>query len=315
MNKLLALVPLTLAQLVSTGCSSSSGSSGCPAGAVCDTGTPTGASYGTAADGTVSVTAIEAWPNRPMEPEPLTAPQIAEACALEGACTKSLYQPDTTQTVDDFMATLTALCAQPSGDEERVIPQGGSNERWSWEKRAALSVPLNCDTILALKTKPAPGFHCEEDGCWWNGGELPVPTVTCTGDVATLTYSGGTTTRDCGHSYTHCDPSSATGCTDRAPVGCDPSGRDKCDGDIKLGCDHMGRVSYHDCSLFPGGRCVQSSTGASCAYDTGAPSDCTTGTAGACSGDVLSVCVTGHTQQVDCKKLGLTGCNAGHCVM
>jgi hypothetical protein len=284
--------------------------SACPAGAVCDTGTPSGPVHGVAADGTVDVTAAEAWPSRPPEPAPLTPAQLANACAIEGAC---LLDPSTgAPFADDVVAFLVQLCTAPSGAEERVIPESGSNERWSWKHRAALSSGGSCDVVRGLTT-PAIGIHCEEDGCWWDGAGsgVPVPTTTCSGDVATLHYAGRTMTRDCSHTYTRCDPTSATGCTDRAPVACDPAGSDKCDGDSRLGCDHAGRVSFHDCSRYPGGHCQVTATGPACVYPD-ATSGCDASKTG-CNGDVLSLCVAGALQQVDCRKLGLAGCGNRHC--
>ncbi len=283
----------------------------CPSGAVCDTGTPPGPPHGVAKDGTVDVTADQAWPNRPNEPAPLTPAQLANACAIEGAC---LLGPTRGYAYsDDDVNFLVQLCTGPSSAEERVIPESGSNERWSWKHHAALSSGGSCDVVRGLTTPPASGLSCEEDGCWWSGGGgvTPVPSVTCSGDVATLKQAGTTTTRDCSHAYTHCDPTSATGCTDRAPVACDPAGSDKCDGDVRLGCDHTGRVSYHDCSRYPGGHCQATTTGPKCVYPD-ATAGCDTSKTG-CSGDVLSLCVAGALQQVDCKALGLAGCRSAHC--
>jgi hypothetical protein len=301
-----------LAPLVSAGalaCSVDVAPLGCPAGAVCDTGAPSGPVHGVAKDGTVDVTAAEAWPNRPAEPAALTPAQLANACAIEGAC---LLDPKTGAPMsDDAVAFLVQLCTLPSGAEERVIPENESNERWSWKHHAALSAGGSCDVVRNLTTTRASHFYCEEDGCWWAGGTTPTPTVTCAGDVATLQYAGRTTTRDCSHAYTHCDPTSATGCTDRKTVACEHPALDKCDGDVRLGCDGTGRVSFHDCSRYPGGHCQVTATGPACVYPDAA-TGCDTSKTG-CSGDVLSLCVAGALQQVDCKSLGLAGCRGGHC--
>ena len=43
----------------------------------------------------------------------------------------------------------------------------------------------------------------------------------------TLVSDGLTVVRDCTAALAKCDPTSSTGCTDRAPIGCDPAGSDR----------------------------------------------------------------------------------------
>jgi hypothetical protein len=174
----------------------------------------------------------------------------------------------------------------------------------------ALGSTATCAQIAATLTSRPQEIDCEEDGCWWSSPTRPRPTVTCNGDVATLVTEGINTTRDCSRAFAHCDPSSATGCTDRAPVGCDPAAVDRCDGDVRIGCDHTGRVSFHDCTRYPGGHCQATSSGSQCVYDQIATCYATP----TCSGDVLQLCVAGTSQNVDCKAIGMTGCLDGHCV-
>ena len=275
------------------------------AGGACNSSVPKGETHGVRADGRVDVTAAQAWPSRNVEPAPLTAGQIAQACARIGGC---LAPTDHTPSAkeDDDLGWATALCTTPDGAEERVIPLADQNERWSYILREAL-VAKSCADVNALKTKRAAGIDCQEDGCWW-AYSTSIPKVTCAGDVATLESGGTTYVRDCSHSYTHCSPTSPTGCTDRGPVGCDPAGLDRCDGEVKLGCDHTGRVSFHDCGLV-GQKCVEDTQGAHCA--TAAADTCSVGAS--CEGAVLSLCVEGGKVTVDCAALGFTACKAGHC--
>jgi len=266
---------------------------------------PSGPTYGVDGEGRVAIAATQAWPNRPAEPAPLTAVDIAKACAALGACYAS-WAPPSSSTDDNALAAATALCTAPDSTEERAVPMGGANERWSWWIRAVLADP-SCDAIAKLKTDRAKGIYCEEDGCWWTDAQ---PVVSCSGTVASIKASDGTHLRDCARSYTTCDANSATGCADRKPVACDPKGIDRCDGDVKLGCDHDGLVSFHDCALIDS-KCVESPTGASCVLKDDQGCDVSSQ---ACDGTKLSLCAFGGKVTVDCAELGFAGCNRGHCV-
>ncbi len=303
-RKLSALLFVTaLPVFGSFGCSAAGSSVNECADNHCNSGYPKGPVRGLRADGRVDIDAISAWPKRIAEPKPLTSEEIARACAIVGACTKSTApQPEK----DADLATATALCALPGSSEERAIPGGGSNERDSFTLRAILEKPT-CESVVASTARPLP-IHCEEDGCWWESS-TPIPKVTCAGTVATLDSAGHVYSRDCARSYTACDSTSPTGCTDRAPIACDAKGKDRCDGDVKLGCDSGGRVSFHDCALV-GRKCVESADGAACA-----PRDTTCDALSSC-GDKstqLTICATDHKVTVDCTALGFARCDFGHC--
>ena len=273
----------------------------------CTSSKPTGVVHGVRPDGRVDVSARDAWPSRAAEPGPLTAVEIAQACAILGACGESTAHPPSAGD-DDALAMITSLCAFPEGSEERAIPKDKSNERWSWQVRAILAAP-RCDAVSALPTTREESIRCEEDGCWWSSSTLPLPAVTCAGDVATMTTEGKTITRDCAHAYAKCDASSPTGCTDRHPVACDAKGKDRCDGDVKLGCDSSGRVSFHDCTRDPGSHCVESADGAKC---TPAETSSCQLQDQRCDGSKLTVCVSGAKTVVDCADFGFS-CRNGHC--
>ncbi|MGZ3420162.1 MAG: hypothetical protein ACXVEF_42805 [Polyangiales bacterium] len=284
----------------------------------CSAGTPTGVPKGLTADGRVAVTAAEAWPNRGMEPAPLTPQELADACALINACKT---EADGKSLTDIAIATLTQDCAKgksaANAKEERGIPQAGQNERFTLEARAVLAGPHDCASIRAQATPRRSEILCQEDGCWWESPVpappaccLQVPTVTCKGDVATLVTEGLTITRDCSRAFAKCDEKSSTGCTDRAPVGCDSTAKDTCDGDVKLGCDGDNRVSFHDCARYPGGKCVLNPGGATC--DLHEDMTCSGG-CDASAPNKLDVCVAGVKVTVDCAALGAGACSQGHC--
>lgn len=289
------------------GCSTHSEGNPCSPRALCDTGTPSGPILPVDANGRVGATALQAWPNRPPEPAPLTPMETARACAMIGAC----VPPDPDPTKTDFARSLaTTLCADPNGDEERAIPVNKHNERWSFEARAVITSGGSCAAIKAVLTDRPPGVYCEEDGCWWTSLVMHIPSVTCAGSIATLSTNGRKFTRDCSRAFQRCDPSSATGCSDRKPIGCVAPALDRCDGNIKLGCDGTGRVSFHDCTL-NGGTCSETPGGATCLYPNAG--QCTDKNI-ICVGTGLSVCVQGAPVIVDCVALGLGACSAGHCV-
>jgi hypothetical protein len=318
------LVPFALIATLGACASSSSPSEQSCGERRCSAGVPTGSPKGIAADKSVAVTAVEAWPNRGAEPPTLTAQELAEACALISPCKSD---PLTGKALDDDgIAALTQACAKgkSSGDakEERAILQEGQNERFAFEARAVLALPVasrDCKSIAAIATKRPSVILCQEDGCWWESPTparpaccQPVPTVTCAGDVATLVTEGLTFSRDCSRAFAKCDPKSSTGCTDRAPVGCDPAALDKCDGDVKLGCDSAGRVSFHDCARYPGGHCIVVGTDVKCQLDDD-KCDLTKLGCDAAAPNNLNVCVLGKTVTVDCAAIGMGACTKGHC--
>jgi len=259
--------------------------------------------HGVRPDGKVDVTAAEAWPNRAAEPAALTPTEILGACAILSTCFNQLGDAGVSSDADQIKGI--ASCLNPSTHmwEERAVPEFDKNERWSFIVRAILA-KKGCGGVLTGSKRP-PGIKCEEDGCYSAG--TTAPTVTCQGDIATLTTADGMFTRDCSSSYATCSTVSGTGCTDRPRTACQSTGKDRCDGDIKLGCDGCGLVSFHDCGL-QGGHCVENATGgASCVY----PSSCTT--APSCSGSMLTFCVGDAPATIDCVALGLVGCSNGHC--
>jgi hypothetical protein len=261
--------------------------------------------HGLTTDGRVDISAAEAWPSRPAEPRAITPAETLGACAILSACFSHLGDAGAT---DADQIKGIASCVDPAMRmwEERAVPELNENERWSFKVRTILEKKA-CGGVLAVSTRPA-GVTCQEDGCYWSDPGPP-PTVTCEGDVATLSTAHGTFTRDCSHAYTACSTESGTGCTDRPRVACDSRGNDRCDGDVKLGCDRCGLVSFHDCALL-GGHCVENPSGAACVYPD--PAGCTA--APSCAGNVLTFCVAGAPTTVDCVALGLDGCANGHCV-
>jgi hypothetical protein len=266
--------------------------------------------HGVRADGRVDVSKEEAWPNRPAEPPIVTPSDLLGGCAILAACFRLPPPPDAGPVdVDKQMADAVRNCLDPSshGAEERVIPEFAQNERWSFNLRTLLA-KKGCGGLFMSTARPT-GIICQEDGCWWNPA-MAAPTVSCAGDVATITSGGASSTRDCSHSYTTCSETSPTGCTDRPPVTCQSSAMDRCDGDIKLGCDRCGMVSFHDCAVM-GGHCVENPGGAACVYPSGGACTANDQT---CTDNLLTACVGGTPVTVDCVALGLKGCANGHCV-
>jgi hypothetical protein len=272
--------------------------------------------HGIGAAGRVDVTAAQAWPNRAPETPALTLEEIAQACATFGSCLTGTLDAGTLGITDGATtdpevakADLIRLCALGlQGSEERAIPNGGYNERFAFEVRAAIAAHGDCAAVAAIHTERPAAIKCQEDGCWWS--EAEAPTASCEGEVAVLVSGGSTFRRDCSHALTTCN-GSATGCTDRPLVACDPAAGDRCDGDIKLGCDHCGLVSFRDCARLAGGHCVEKDDGtASCVYAAGTgcgPAD------QVCTGTMLTVCAAGTKTAVDCLALGFSGCQNGHC--
>jgi hypothetical protein len=280
-----------------------------------------GASFGSSAEGRLDATATQVWPGRPATPPPLTPQEIAEACSKLAACVPETGSDDEqNQARADYLST----CVSTNPYEERAIPYGSNyffatsasdflpahrlaSERWTYFARAVLASDGDCADIRSLLTPRPDEVTCSEAGCWWYSTHLPIPTVSCEGDVAVLTTEGSTFRRDCSRAYLTCDPTSPTGCTDRPPSACSPGTVDRCDGTIKLGCDLYGRVTYHDCGWTESGRCVEDEGGASCAYETS--TGCAFETA-LCDGASLRLCAAGKSVTVDCKSLGLDTCVA-----
>ncbi len=298
--------------VIALGCGSTSGDPSCPSGKLCNSGKPSGPVYGLRADGTVDITTTEVWPNRQPESAPLSADELARACAALAACVE--VEPPDVGTVEDSRRLLLAICIKPEQSyfwEERAVPTIKKNERWSFEARAILAAGGDCQAVLAVSTERAAEITCEEVGCWWASKSLPIPEVTCAGDVATLQTAGRTITRDCSRAFATCANESPTGCTDRAPVACEHPAKDRCDGSVRLGCDGTGRVSFHDCSRVPGGTCADTADGPGCVY----PNDSTCPAVPyGCNGSMLSLCVLGTAVELDCIALGFAGCTSGVCV-
>jgi hypothetical protein len=286
----------------------------------CDSSEPRGTVHPKRADGSVGVTVDQAWPDRPIEAEPLTGLELAQACAVQAACAD--FDPPDAGTIEGVRRIALSLCAQRSNTappgagpgtyfwEERVVPQMDRNERWTFEARELIRVAASCDDVRSIGTARPKEIRCEEAGCWWTSPERPIPAVSCQGEVATLTSSGLTFQRDCSRSFTRCDVASPTGCTDRAPVACEHPAADRCEGPIRLGCDRNGRVTLRDCSRIPGGTCGSVEDGLGCVYpDAG---QCGPGPA-TCEGESLRICVFGRQELVDCRALGLGGCQNGLC--
>lgn len=300
------LVPV----LALTACSStddgSPPASQCPAGEVCDSSLELGTPHAKRADGSVGVSVEEAWPNRPLEPDALSAQELAAACSALAACVELPDGEDEEQTRQLYAA----LCLDASTSyfwEERAVPALAKSERWTFEAREILKA-TSCEGALAAGTPRRQEINCEEAGCWWTSPSLPIPEVTCSGEVATLTTGGQSFTRDCARALTSCSETSPTGCTDRAPVACEHPAKDRCDGAVRLGCDGTGKVSFHDCSRVPGGTCGEREDGSlGCIYPKEGCDALPT-----CDGDTLTLCALGESVTVACGDFGLT-CSGGRC--
>lgn len=284
-------------------------------GALCDsTKLAPGPVYPARADGRVSVTAAQAWPHRASELPVPSGDRLARACVALAGC---LYVDDVAQgfypeQTDAIRARWTAACADPASSfEERAIPLPGLNERLPRLLAAATESGWDCSMIHAARTKRPAGAKCEE-GCWWSSDVDPVPTVSCSGTVATLTTFSGSVARDCAGALAVCDPASPTGCTDRPVTRCDPQAKDRCDGDVRLGCNHLGQVSFRDCARM-GGTCREIGTDrAECEYPKG-DAACSIGVA-YCDGNAVHLCALAEHVAVDCTSLGFSSCRGGRCI-
>lgn len=311
----LIVAPIALSAAVLTGCSFASDSPAeCPSGMLCDSSTLAGPAHGTRADGTPDVTVDEAWPDRNAEPAPLSATELAQACALLAACSPGQCQ-DGSCDADSERQQVFVACVIPGLSyfwEERAVPASDKSERWTFEAREILKSAGDCGLVLGASTQRAAPIVCEEAGCWWLSANEPIPSVTCQGDVATLTTASHTYVRDCSRALQHCDTSAATGCTDRRPTACEHPAKDRCDGAVRIGCDGNGRVSFHDCARVPGGTCGElEGGGLGCVYPNAG--QCDVGES-ECDGDSVKTCVLGDWVTMDCRALGLGGCKGGACV-
>lgn len=302
--------------LVLVSCGSDDSKKSCPFGAKCSAAQPSGPPRGLRADGTVDITPEEAWPKRAAESPPLSAEELARACVALAAC--ETVEPEGGASVEETRKLLLNVCTRPSASyfwEERAVMTGGQRERWTFEAREVISLAGDCAAIREVPENRPKEIVCEEVGCWWQSPTHPIPSVTCEGTVATLRSKSDSTrtiVRDCARALAICDPSSSTGCTDRAPVACTAPASDRCDGDIRIGCDGTGRVSFHDCGRVPGGTCGDTGDGLGCIYpDT--LDDCPPGTYG-CEGDVLHLCVLGTAVDIDCRAAGFAACANDYCV-
>jgi hypothetical protein len=261
----------------------------------------------------------DAWPNRADEPAPLAFPELAQACAIVGACGVMPGDP----------AEVTTHCAQTiNADEEFAIPVGSraldllppADVRWTYFARAAIAELEgggDCAGVRALLPARPPPIVCGSEGCIWRAPQLP--SVSCAGDVATLNMDGEIFVRDCARVYARCDTTSPTGCTDRQVVPCQPSegdreNRDRCYGQIKIGCTLAGFISFGDCTRYPGAYCADgpSTLEAYCAYPPAGP--CSSREQTCTDGQTLRLCVFGMLVDVDCAALGFAGCERAACV-
>lgn len=252
---------------------------------------------GTRADGTIDLDAKDVWPARGAEPAALTPDEHAKACAELARCWGT----------ESERSGLFALCLDAGFGffwEERAVPTGASNERWTYEARRVLDAAGDCSVVTKVKTPRPSELICEEAGCWIAGA---APKVTCEGTVATVTRGGLSFQRDCAHAFAACDPSSKTGCTDRAPIGCEAGAKDRCDGEVAIGCDSTGKVTFHDCARVPGGKCALGGDGAACLAV--AAIECTAGKV-SCEGSDMVVCAMGKKVALSPAAAGLAGCVA-----
>jgi hypothetical protein len=241
--------------------------------------------------GPVAKNAAEAWPERPQNVPAISAKQIAEACVLQAACIPAEEGVDR-----NALRSLVDLCAHDAAfSAERAIVLSGfvqRNERAEFFVDCTLKT-TDCNATRACATERPDHIYCEEDGCRLQGSASY--SVSCSGDIATLSAGSESVQRDCSRAFAQCSETSVTGCTDRHFSACDEIGiqaGDRCDGDIRLGCDGATQVSYRDCSRL-GGSCEQNGRGA-CVYPD-ADVRCTADKKPPpqCQGAELSLCV-GH---------------------
>src|SRR5262249_35123866 len=144
--------------------------------------------HGVTADGRVNVSAAEAWPSRPAEPAALTAADMLGACAILSACFSQIGDAGVSE-ADQVKGIASCVDPKTHTWEERAVPEFAQNERWSFKVRTILAAK-GCGGVLVGSARP-PSVTCQEAGCYGEGAN---PTVTCQGDVATLTTAQGTST-------------------------------------------------------------------------------------------------------------------------
>lgn len=237
--------------------------------------------------GPVASNASEAWPDRPDVPK-LGDAQIAEACVAQALCNPG---PDPLLTVQFCIGQLT-------WSAERAIPISNLqrlNERVEYLVPCVLENKADCSAVAACSTSRDAAIACQEDGCRVLQGQSF--DVTCDGTIATLTNDERSFSRDCARALAECDPTSATGCTDRPFTACpaDVGKADRCDGNVRLGCDGAGQVSYHDCERMSGVCGTTSEGKQDCIYTDPPDAACADPTAltAQCEGAMLAVCVNG----------------------
>ncbi len=254
---------------------------------------PVSGRTGAEPSGPVASDAAEAFPDRPTGVPVITPVEIASACADSAACIEDRAQYSTSD-----LYGLVALCVEDARwSAERAVPMSDfshNGERAEYYVRCVLDHAGDCNAVNACRTDRDPAITCQEDGCTAPAGT----TFSCDGSVAHVTIGGTSSERDCARAYAACDPSSATGCTDRQYTACPADGEqaDRCDGDVRLGCDSAGQVSYHDCSRM-GGHCGDAGDGSQdCIYPGTPAPDCSADTPKLpeCIGDQIAVCLNGR---------------------
>ncbi len=263
----------------------------------------TGGSGGSAQNpvGPVANNASEAFPDKPASVPALTAQEIVQACATDMACAMS----DAKYTQKDRLNGIALCVTNVTWSAERAIPMSDltfKNERAEYYVGCVNQHAGDCAAVAKCSSGRDPDISCQEDGCRGPAGAQ----VTCQGTIATITAGSKIIKRDCALAFAECDPSSATGCTDRHFTACPANGThaDHCDGDVRLGCDAAGQVSYHDCSRM-GGTCGATPDGhQGCVYTDGTPdADCVAGKLPTCNGSTLGVCVNQRLVKVDAPQL------------
>lgn len=218
----------------------------------------------------VTNTAEEAWPDRGAQPDALTPKEIAHLCIQLVECNSI---PDLVDLgwddSPDALDTLDTCVAVATYSAERAIPLTyfgeGYNERVEYLAEC-VSTSEACEDVAACLTPQPPDLECEEAGCRGSWGV----SVTCEGEVATITLRDETHVRDCSRAYAKCDPDTSTGCTDRPFTKCHGGTGARCDGNVLLGCDDADLLSYHDCSRM-GGTCEELAGERRCVYPDSSP--------------------------------------------
>lgn len=251
---------------------------------------------GPAPIGTVAHDAAEAFPDRPSTLPAISGDDIVKACVVFAACKLG---------PSDGTATGVGYCVgQMEWSAERAVPISAllpGLERVEHMVPCLIGAADCTAASRCFHERPGDTFYCEEDGC--RAAKTEVPSVTCSGSVATVKYESGTISRDCSAAFAGCDAESPTGCTDRPFTQCSDA-PDRCEGDVRLGCDSHGQVSYRDCGRM-GGTCTATGDGSvACAYgETG--TECTGGNVifSHCEGTDVVLCSLGRKTVVPAPEL------------